>query len=553
MATRSTDAKSRRSGALECLVANKGRQGVQDKMHGHFGQCTLLVAMVLGIAMSVNAGTLPPRKGSSSTLQVSLPKDIRSTDPGVNRDGHTDAVMLHIVEGLVAYREDGSPGPLLADSINVSPDGKTYTFRLRSGVHFHNGAPLTANEVVWTWRRYLDPKTGWECLADFNGTHGAKIESVTATATDTVVMQLDRPKPLLLTQMSATQCGGSGILHPSSVNADGSWRAPVGTGPYKLKEWKRGQYIDLDAFDAYQSLAGERDGNTGAKIALTSRLRWLIIRDPAARVAALVKGQIDVMPEVPTAEMQRLRKVPGVIITAKPLLGVFAILIQSQNALLSDVRIRKALALSLDRKIISDLVSGGVGSATASIIPSSSPFHSVAQNKGMNRDLKQAKLLLAQAGYKGQTIVLTTNRSYPAMYNQALHVQAMAREAGLNIRLEVIEWASELDRYHSGKYELMSFAYSSRTDASLNFSVILGKVWSNPAAIKLAEFAEQASDRAARQRAFDQLHQMMLDDCPLIALFSLSDVNAVRSNVRGFRSWSLGRPRFWGVERLPAR
>lgn len=489
-------------------------------------------------------------------LRVSLTSDIRSTNPGVNRDGNTDTVMMHLLEGLVAYREDGSTGPLLADSIAVSPDGATYTFRLRPQLQFHNGAPVTADDVVWSWRRYLDPATGWSCLGDFDGSRGSRIESVTASAPDTVVFRLDRPQPMFLSQMAAIQCGGGAILHRSSVNADGSWNAPVATGPYMLHMWKRGQYIELHAFSGYRSRSEPRDGNTGAKIAYAPKMRWLIIRDGAARMAALVKGQVDVMPEVAAAEMMQLRRTSGVTISAKPMLVNYAILIQDKSPPLGDVRMRKALALSLDRTAIAALVTNEVGVANPSVIPSSSPYHSQPQSEGGDYDAAQARSLLAQAGYRGEPIVLTTNRRYPAMFNQALLVQAMARQAGINIQIEVLEWATQLDRWKAGKYQLMSFGFTARADPYLNYDAILGdrsrshtKLWDNATALDLQRAAAEASDPASRQQLFDRMHALMIADCPLIVLYSLSDVNAVRSGVSGFDSWVFGRARLWGVRR----
>ena len=105
----------------------------------------------------------------AQTLRARLNSDIRSTDPGTNRDGPTDGVVQHMVEGLVAFREDTSVGPLLAERYDVSDDGKTYTFTLRPGVRFHNGAPLTADDVVWSWQRYLDAATQWRCRPEFAG------------------------------------------------------------------------------------------------------------------------------------------------------------------------------------------------------------------------------------------------------------------------------------------------------------------------------------------------------------------------------------------------
>lgn len=490
----------------------------------------------------------------SGALRVSLTSDIRSTNPGVNRDANTDTVMMHLLEGLVAYREDGSTGPLLAESIAVSTDGTQYTFRLRPQVRFHNAALLTADDVVWSWRRYLDPATGWSCLSDFDGSRGNRIESVAALGSDTVVFKLNRPQPMFLSQMAAIQCGGGAILHRSSLNADGSWNAPVATGPYVLRAWKRGQYIDLQAFSGYRSRSEPRDGNTGSKIPYASKVRWLIIRDGAARLAALMKGQVDVMPEVPAAEMVQLRRIPGVTLIAKPMLVNYAILIQDQAPLLGDARMRRALALSLDRAAIAALVTNDVGVANPSVIPSSSPYHSKQQSAGSAYDVAQARALLTQAGYRGEPIVLTTNRRYPAMFNQALLVQAMARQAGINLQLEVLEWATQLDRWKAGKYQLMSFGFTARADPYLNYDAMLGdrsrshtKLWDNPTALDLQRAAGESSDPVTRQQLFDRMHELMIADCPLIVLYSLSDVNAVRSGVSGFDSWVFGRARLWGV------
>src|SRR3546814_10491932 len=104
----------------------------------------------------------------------------------MKRDANTDAVILHVVEGLVAAREDGSVGPMLADRWTVSPDGRTYRFHLREGVRFHNGAPLTAAAVVWSLNRYLAPDSRWRCKADLSQGGVAPVESVRADGRDMV-------------------------------------------------------------------------------------------------------------------------------------------------------------------------------------------------------------------------------------------------------------------------------------------------------------------------------------------------------------------------------
>ncbi|MPT40185.1 MAG: ABC transporter substrate-binding protein, partial [Achromobacter sp.] len=110
------------------------------------------LSAAVALALAALAGTAAAQ--STPPLRISLTADIRSTEPGVNRDSNSDAVVLHIVEGLVAYGEDAEVRPLLAKSVDISPDGKTYTFTLRDGVKFHNGAPLTSADVLWSWQHY---------------------------------------------------------------------------------------------------------------------------------------------------------------------------------------------------------------------------------------------------------------------------------------------------------------------------------------------------------------------------------------------------------------
>ena len=136
--------------------------------------------LALSCSLAALCCAVLPAAAQGGMLRVPLTSDIRSTDPGTNRDDNTDAVVLHIVEGLVALREDTSIGSLLASKVDVSPDGLGYTFTLREGIKFHNGAPLTAEDVVWSWKRYLDPATGWRCLPEVDGRGMTKITAVEA-------------------------------------------------------------------------------------------------------------------------------------------------------------------------------------------------------------------------------------------------------------------------------------------------------------------------------------------------------------------------------------
>lgn len=170
------------------------------------------------------------------------------------------------------------------------------------------------------------------------------------------------------------------------------------------------------------------------------------------------------------------------------------------------------------------------------------------------RDLDAAKKLLAEAGYKGQPIRLLTTKHYQYLYDMAVLVQAMAEEAGIKIDLEVLDWATLLDRYLKGDYQAAAFSYSARLDPSLSFDMVSGdkakqprKVWDNPAALALLQQSTAVADKAQRQALIDQIETMFRTDVPMIAVYNPAAKGATRANVDGFEVWSLSQPRGWGV------
>ena len=161
---------------------------------------TLPLVAALALALPAAAAAQTP-----SRLVVGMNADIRSLEPGVNRDSNTDTVIHQIFEGLVAYRRDLTVGPALADSWQVSDEGRTYTFTLRDGATFHNGKPVTSAEVKWMWERLIGAST-WACRAIFDGRSGARVAAVEAPDPRTVVFRLDRASGVFLKQLANIQC-----------------------------------------------------------------------------------------------------------------------------------------------------------------------------------------------------------------------------------------------------------------------------------------------------------------------------------------------------------
>jgi peptide/nickel transport system substrate-binding protein len=512
---------------------------------------TALGAALLASTVGIGAAGAQP---AADTLRVRLNADIRSTDPGVNRDANSDAVVMHMVEGLVAFREDTSVGPMLAESVTVAPDGLAYTFRLRDGVRFHNGAPLTAEDVAFAWKRYMDPATQWRCLPEFDGRGASKVTAVETPDARTIVFRLERPAALFLTSMARVDCGGSGIWHRASLNADGTWKEPVGTGPFRLAEWRRGQFVELAKTETYAARSEARTGHTGNKTPLVGKVRFMIVPDAAAAKAALLAGNLDVITDVSANDVKELSARNDVAIESASTMDLQAILFQTNDPLLKDARIRRAIALTLDVAEIVGTVSEGRSKPNRSPIPPPSSFHTAAHQTVPPANVEQARRLLAEAGYRGEAIKLVTTQRYPALFDIAVMAQAMAQRAGIKIDLEVIDWAAQLDRYTKGDYQSMVFTYSARLDPSLSFDMFTGpkateprKAWDNPEVQTLLRESFQTVDRTRRQAIYDDLVKRLMDEVPMVALYSSVDTSAVRRNVAGYAGWALGQPRLWGV------
>jgi peptide/nickel transport system substrate-binding protein len=170
------------------------------------------------------------------------------------------------------------------------------------------------------------------------------------------------------------------------------------------------------------------------------------------------------------------------------------------------------------------------------------------------RDVEAARKLLAQAGYRGQTIKILTTKRYNSLFDIAVLTQAMAAEAGLRIDVEVLDWATLLDRYNRGDFQALAFTYSARLDPSLSYDMITGpkdkqprKVWESPEAIRLLEASMTETDPVRRQAVFDALEARMREDVPAIFIYSETRTSAARSYVRNFGGWPLGQPRAWNV------
>jgi len=488
-------------------------------------------------------------------IVIAQSSDLRSSNPGVNRDGNTDGVILHIVEGLVGYANNGEVKPLLAQSFDMSSDGLTYAFKLRPDVKFHNGKTLTSDDVVWNWNRYMDPATKWTCIKDFDGSGTVKVTAVKAVDALTVTMTLEKPSAVFLGLMSRPECGYTGMISPASIAADGTFDKPIGTGPFKWDEWKKGEYIHLAKFDDYVSPAndGKPDGMVGSKRPLVDGIKFMVIPDASTVKAGLQSGVLDtaeISPDlIPEFEKSETAQV---IISQNNGKNLFYI--QTRDPVMGKPGVRRAMAMALDLDELVAAASNGTGKANGSMVSSDSVYFSEIQKKRLPYDLEAAKKELADSGYNGEPISIIANKrgnvpSFPA----AVIAQAMLQQIGLNVQIEVLDYATQVDRRRSGNYQIISQSVAPRLDPALMYSFYTGDkdknaslMWDNPKAIALMKAAYAEIDKTKRQAIFDEFHELMLQEMPGIFLYDMIDVWGATKALKGQPVWQ-SNARLWEV------
>ena len=346
-----------------------------------------------------------------------------------------EVTLYNVYETLTKVKEDGSAAPLLAESWKISPDVKTYTFKLRKGVKFQNGEPLNAETVKFSFERSAAPASTNKDKSLFQS-----IAEITTPDADTVVIKMKNPEPnlpFLLGQAPAS------IVEPKSVATNGT--NPVGTGPYTVAAWAKGSSITLNKWPEYRNAAA-------------IKLNKVVIRfisDPSAQVASLLSGDVDAFPRVAAARsLPQFKADPrfNVLIGGSRSKTIAAI--NNKKKPFDDVRVRRAVLAAIDRKAMIEGAVDGFGVPIGSFYtPGSLGYIDTTDINPF--DLEKAKKLLAEAGVK-TPLEVSLKLPPPAYARQGGEVlAAQLAKVGIIAKIENLEWAQWLSggvqRHRSAK------------------------------------------------------------------------------------------------------
>ena len=486
-------------------------------------------------------------------LVVGLAGDLRSMYPAGSTEDSSLTVQQQIYEGLLAWKTNGEVGPMLATKMPaVSSDGLTYTFELRPGIKFHDGEPLTATAVANSWKFLLDPATGWGCRQYFNGTNSVRVTDISAVGDLEVKFTLADPAPELLTQMARSDCGETGIMAPA-VYGPGKAKKPIGTGPFMVQDVHPGKEIVLVPYRDYKSRSEPTDGYTGKKEVLLDKLTFMTIPDPAANYSALLAGNIQVWPGIQLTYASQLKEAKGITLKTIPIPSINTLAMQTSKGPLTNVALRQAINFAMDRASMVTSISQGYAQPNGSLIPSSSPFYGKPQADSFKYDPAKVKDLLKKANYRNEQITLITNKNYSVMYDTGVMMQAMLQAAGLNVKLEVMDFATQLQKYYSGDYVMMTWNYAPTLDPALLLDRVIGpkkvapsKIWDDPKARDLVnQLLAAPSDK--RQPIYDEIQKLYEEDAPMLVWSSAQATDAYSNKVQGYETWAGRKSRFWGV------
>jgi peptide/nickel transport system substrate-binding protein/oligopeptide transport system substrate-binding protein len=465
--------------------------------------------------------------------------DPRSLDPALSTDVPTGRAVGYVFDGLTRFTPTAQVEPGLAERWEISRDGRTYTFHLRRGVSFHDGAPFRALTVVKSWERALDPqaKSGaGEFLYPIRGArdfHEGKATSITGVIVrddSTLLITLDQPLAAFVKLLAMPVAS----IVPERAGPD-LGEHPVGTGPWRFVEWHHDDYLLFARNDHYFLGAPKAES-----------LEARVIAEPSTSVAEFESGTVDVL-QIPAGQTSEWEEDESrrPLLSSTPALELVYVGINTTRGPLRDVRVRQAINYAIDINTIIERLVSGRGTRAAGVIPPALPAYD-STRKSYPFDPARAKQLLAAAGYpNGIDIELWTSAT-PIYVRIAETIQAYLNAVG--IRTKVVQRESTASRaaarkgetdmilkdwyadYPDGENFLYPLLYSGNKGSGGNVSF-----YSNPQFDSTILAARRELDEAKRTTLLRQADSIAFVDAPMIYLYFYNELYAVQPWIKGFR------------------
>ena len=503
-----------------------------------FGVFALFALVAL---VGCGGGGAPQSNTPPNTLYVALEAEPPELDPNLSSAYVDRQVMASLYDKLVDIDENGDIVPMLAKSYEVSDDGKVYTFHLRDGIKFHDGTPFNAEAVKFNLERYQEEDS-------VRSTEVEPIDSVEVVDPMTVRVTLSKPFAPFL----AVLTDRAGIMASPKAIEENNGRIsndPVGTGPFKFVERVRGDHITVEKNEDYW-----REG-----LPKIDKIEYRGIDDENVQYQNLQSGELDLIDSIPFVEFKDLQESGDYRVSVEPGLGYQGIWLNVTQPPFDNKQLRQAVYRLVDRDAIVKAVLRGVGGT-----PANSPFsksswaYSEESDAYPPRSVEEAKALLEEAGEpNGFSFTLKLDPS-PTSQQLGQVIQNSLKPAGIEVKLEQIEFGTLLEQSTNGDFQALFLGWSGRIDPDLNiydFTVTNGDFndsgYSNPEVDRLLNEARTTSDKDRRKELYGQVMEILHEDVPYLYLYHNNSTTdfAMQKTVQGFQPYPDGILRLAGVSK----
>src|ERR1700755_3034926 len=496
-----------------------------------------LAAITAALAMSLVASAQ-----AQTTLRIGLAEDPDMLDPSLGRTYGGRIVFSAFCDKLFDIDEKLNIVPQLALSYETSADGKAMTIKLRPGVKFQDGEPLDAEAAKFSIDRHMNMP------GSFRKSELASVDHVEVVDPLTIKLVLKTPFAPLIAQL--TDRAGM-MMSPKAARELGDKFAqhPVCAGPYKFVERVQQDRMVFEKFADYW----DKDNVHIDKVV------FLPIVDATVRLANLKSGILDLIERLLATDIKDVRSDPKLVLSTAPELGYLGLTINIANdknkgALSQSVKVRQALDLSIDREALNQVVFNGEFTPGNQWISPAHPYYQKAFPV-RGRDIAKAKALLKESG---APLPVSIDYMVPkGAENEAVAqvIQSMAAEAGFDLKIRVIEFATSFKQAQAGEFQVFQINWSGRIDPDGNSYIFLHTKapqndggYSNPEADKFMEDARLTSDLAERKAIYEKLTRIIINDEPIIYLYHKNLLFAHTKKLEGYRPVPDGLVRIVGMK-----
>jgi peptide/nickel transport system substrate-binding protein len=505
------------------------------------GIMALAVTVFLSFGFQTALAQSTPKKGG--TINVGLNTDVVSVDPHTSTADVVALVFHHVFEGLIAHGDNFQLLPVLAEKWEVTPDFKTFTFHLRKGKLFHNGREMVGDDVKFSIERIMKVCPRKELLKN--------VDRIEVLDKYTVRLQAKEPDASILFALGSLSPLMAIVPKEELEKQGGTFKHPIGTGPYKFMEWKPDRYLLLERFDAYQPQPGAANGYGGGRMAYVDKIKFIPIAEESVATMALLNKEIDFLQYVPFKDVEKFKKDysrQGIQLDSKIGQSWYEVFFGLDKPFTKNVKFRQACAYAIDRQAVMQAAVREHGAVNPSLVLPDSEYYTPHHKKWYPKDVNKAKQLLQEAGYKGEEIEIVTNKKYMQMYTIAVAAQSELAAVGIKTRLNVVEWAMHVQKMIKGDFQLLSYGIGPRPDPTMAYIYLKynGFEEQYPRMKELMNQASRTLDVEKRKRLFEEAHSLVMEGVPIIMLYNYNYINSYWNYVKGYKNWS-SQPRFWGV------